>query len=430
MVRVISLLILFLLMYIIIYTFAGSNVANEEASTTLSLGFILLSAYLSGKTIRGVNLPMLTGYLLLGILSGPYVMGLISLDSTIKLRLIDDIALSLIALTAGGELRLTELKGIMKTILYMTISIFTVVTFTITGVIGLLSFYIPFLENQTLITVLIVGLLYGVWAVNSSPDVTIAVITEYEAKGKVTEGILGITILKDVMVIITFTVLLFISQHILSSDLAKGASLISSLSLKVLGSFIVGLGFGWLMSRYIRDVKRETTLFLVGSALFITMFSHAYSLEPLLVSVTAGFYIENFSTEGDDFIKAIEKSSLPVYAVFFAIAGASLNLKILAQVWHIALLFVIIRAFATFLGSRLGGIWSKGEVKMINYGWLGLISQAGVTLGLALMVEQRFPAWGSGFKELAMAVIIFNIMLGPLTLKIALQKAGEIGKGK
>lgn len=422
--RVSIFLILCLTMFLLL-TFSEKGLVNEDALPTLSLGFVLLSAFLLGSIVRDMDLPMLMGYLLFGILSGPHIFNLISIETTQKLRLIDDIALSLIALTAGGELKLKEIRNILKPLFSITITLTVMVTILTALFIVLLSFITPLFGDTNLLVASLMGVLFGVWAANSSPDITMGVITEYGAKGRVTETILGVTILKDVLVITAFTIFLFLSQNLLSLDGGREA-ILPALARKIIGSVVVGTGFGWLMAMYIQKVKKEVTLFLIGTALFITTFSHTYNLEPLLVAVAAGFYVENFSKEGDPFIKAIERGSLPVYAVFFAIAGASLDMESFRRLWPLAAVFVGLRTFAIFLGCRLGAIWAGAEKRIRDYAFLGFISQAGITLGLATMVEKRFPVLGMGFKELAMAVIIFNILLGPFTLRFALKRTGEI----
>ncbi len=426
--RVFILIILFLSMFMLL-RFFEKGLVNEEALPTLSLGFVLVSAFLFGKTVKDYSLPMVTGYLILGILSGPYVMNLISHETTQALRLIDEIALSLIALTAGGELRMKEMRNLWKPLFYISLVLTGVVTAGIAIFTFLFLYLKPLPGAEGLLVNLFIGLILGIWAVNSSPDITIGVITEYRAKGKLTETILGVTILKDILVIALFTILLSFGQNLFTPE--RGSEpVFPLLARKILGSFLAGTGFGWLMAMYLKRVGKEVTLFLVGSALFITSFSHSYGLEPILVAVAAGFFVENFSEEGESFIKAVERGSLPIYAIFFAIAGASLDIEGFRRMWLIGAVFAALRVLTIYVGSRFGASLAEAEKEIGHYTWLGLISQAGVTLGLAIMVERRFPLWGMGFKELALAIIVFNLLLGPFTLQYALKRAGEIEGGQ
>jgi Kef-type K+ transport system membrane component KefB len=144
--------------------------------------------------------------------------------------------------------------------------------------------------------------------------------------------------------------------------------------------------------------------------------------------LVAGFVAENFSEHGKLLISAIERSSVPIYVVFFAISGASLNLSALRQTWLLALGCVLLRGLlkfsATFIGSRLTG----EERDFQRLGWAGFISQAGVALGMAIVIQDNFPEWGSEFMVLVLAVIAINQIVGPIFLQKLLIKVDEAGK--
>jgi Kef-type K+ transport system membrane component KefB len=156
--------------------------------------------------------------------------------------------------------------------------------------------------------------------------------------------------------------------------------------------------------------------------------SQNFGYHPLLICLTAGFFVENFSSRGENLILAIERISLPVYVVFFRIAGASLDLEALRKSWLLALVVVIWRGVLKFSGTYLGAAVTKEDRGVQRKSWAGFISQAGVSLGMAVVIEKTFPEWGVSFKALVLAVIAINQVVGPVLLQELLFKVDEAGK--
>ena len=135
--------------------------------------------------------------------------------------------------------------------------------------------------------------------------------------------------------------------------------------------------------------------------------------------------MQNVSRQGSHFIEAIESVSLPVYVLFFTLAGAGLNLDALMQTWTIAILLVGVRAAAIYLGAYTGGRLGGDPARFNRIAGMAYLTQAGVSLGLALEVTRRFPGWGDAFVTVIVAVIAVNQMIGPIAMKQALTRAGE-----
>jgi Kef-type K+ transport system membrane component KefB len=148
-------------------------------------------------------------------------------------------------------------------------------------------------------------------------------------------------------------------------------------------------------------------------------------LELLLTAVAAGFVIENLSPAGDRMIRGIESVSVVIFAFFFAIAGADLDLSAIPRFWIAALLLFSGRVLFTWLGTRLGARLGEASDAVRSHGWKGLVSQGGVSLLLVLSIEESFPSVGDGVVALAMAIIIVNILGGPILLKQALTTVGS-----
>lgn len=406
---------------------ALETAAPHRTLATVLLGFILLVAYVSGAAAAGFRLPRLTGYVLVGIVVGPFALGILTTEAVASLRTIDELALALIALTAGGELKMAELRRSLRSIVGMAVGVIAFVVVGMTALVLALRPVAPVLAGEPWGFALGVALLLAIWSANSSPDATIAVINESGSTGELTETILGVTILKDVLVIVLFAVALSLARP-LAGSAGFDPALIGTVAWEVGGALLVGAFLGWGFSVYLQRMSQQVVLATLLFAYLVVLIAHALHIELLLSAVGAGFVIENFSEAGDRLIDAIEANALVVFAIFFALAGAALDLNTVVAFWPVALVVVLARAVLTWAGARLGARYAGAPDTISRLGWMGLISQAGVTLGLSLLVAAEFPEWGGQFVAVTTAVIIVHLLVGPVLLKIALARAGE-GRG-
>jgi len=408
-----------------------------DALPTLSFGFLLLGAYLIGDLLSRFKLPKLTGYILAGILFGPHVLELISADTVRDLKLIDDLALTFIALAAGGELRLAELRQRRRSIV-LTVLCLTLIVFLGVGAFALAARpLLPFLEGKPAAHYLVVAALLGTFAVARSPASAIAIISECKARGPFTEMVLGVTVVMDVLVVIVFAAVVSVGQAAIAQAGPMELRFIGVVLLEVAGSILAGIALGCVISLYIRSVEAELAVFILALAFLVTLFSsqfallidHFYSiplhLEPMLICLTAGFWVQNFSRGGAPLMEKIDRSSLPIYVIFFSLTGAALNIGALRQTWLIALLLVAARSGLVWLGAFLGASLSGDPPRFRQMSGLSFITQAGVSLGLAGIVMRRFPEWGVPLATVIVAVIALNQIIGPVTFKLALSAVGE-----
>jgi Kef-type K+ transport system membrane component KefB len=396
-----------------------------EHRATVSLGFILIFGYLVGHFARRLSLPGITGYILAGIFCGPFVARLLTPDVVSELQLIDDLALALIAFTAGGELRLARIRPRLRNLLAITGFQIGVVLVGMTMVVFVLSQFIP-VVNVAGVSTLAIAIVFGVFAVASSPATAVAVATEAKAHGPFTETVLGVTVLKDVAVLVLITLLLPFIRILANPEVGFDLGFIDDLAWEVGGSILGGVVIGFLVTLYMKGVGAVIPLFIVGISILVTQAAKQFHLEPLLLCMVAGFVIENTTTMGDRFIDAIERSSLPVYVVFFAISGAALDLGALRTSWILAAILVSARIGLTAASTALGERLSRGgNEAVVRWGGLGFVAQAGVTLGLASVVARKFPEWGPEAKTIALAMIALNQIIGPIGFRWALHRSGE-----
>ena len=397
----------------------------------------MLSGHVAGHVMTGLRLPKITGYLCVGLLMGPYLLGFMTVDTVKELGFLSELAVTFIALAAGGELRVAELRDRMRAIALVIVSL----TIVVSGLVTLTVFFsrslLPFTEPFSGIQALAVAVLFGTLAVARSPSSAIAVINECKARGPFTETALGVTVAMDVLVILLFAAAIAFCEAVMSPAAPLDLSFMMTLATGILG----GIAVGWIIGRglafYIDRVHANLPLLLLGTALLVTSLSHGLSeylketqglalrLEPLLICVTAGFTVQNHSPQGEKFIEAVNAVSLPVYMLFFTLAGAGLNLFALQKTWGIALLIATVRASSIFAAAYVGGRLSGDPPHINRIAGMAYLTQAGVSLGLALEVVRRFPGWGDAFVTVVVAVISINQMVGPVAMRQVLVRAGE-----
>jgi Kef-type K+ transport system membrane component KefB len=415
----------------------GSN-WQQAGLTTFSLGFILLAAYITAQILRIAELPLISGYIFVGIIAGPYMTGFLTDTMVARLRLVDDLALSFIALTAGGTLQIKFLrnrgKAIAVNIFLLTLVVFILVFFPFLFI----SSRFNLMPDLTYSQIMVLACLLGVIAVARSPSSAIAIINECRAAGLFTATVLGVTVAMDVLIIIFFTLAITVSEIILGTGTAIDFRLITVLSLEVAGSLVLGLVLGKGISLYVERVGHDLPLFLLFFAFSMfkasiwfnhvieTHFAISLHLEPLLICISAGFSVQNFSNCGHIFMEGLERFALPIFVLFFSLAGASLNLDALFMAWPLAAFLVTARAIGIFGSTWFAGILNNDPPQHRRIAWMAYITQAGVAIGLAQLAQRRFPELGVYLTTLVLAVITINQVVGPITFKMALKLAGEV----
>ena len=411
-----------LLMGLTWLTFQAVSPSLGDGRLAIFVGFVLLSASAAGAVASAVGLPRITGFIVIGIVAGPSLLGLLPAEAVADLELIDGFALALIAMLAGGELQVESLRPRAKAIGLATLVVTGVVWLGMTVAVLAVSPLVPFLRDLPFAGVVGVALLLGVWSANSSPDLTVAVIEERKAAGPLTEVILGVTIVKDVVVIVLFTLTLALVAPLLDPEQPFSAAALGTLGLELGGSLVLGAAMGWVFSQYLggedKDARSPFATFLFAYLMLVLV--EQFHLELLLTGVTAGFVIENLSPAGEKMIQGIRSVAVVIFAFFFTVAGARLDLGAVTQFWLAASVLILARVWLTRLAAQKAMKLAGAGPHLTNYSWQGLISQGGVSLGLILVFQERFEAIGVGVLALAMAVILGNILAGPILLARAL----------
>jgi len=410
---------------------------QKAGMINFSIGFVLLLAYMSAQILKIARLPLISGYIIVGIIVGPYVSGFLTNDMISRFGFINDVALSFIALTAGGALHLQALKKRRKSIV-LNILFLTLVVFGFVFVFFVfMGSNFSFTRNLSSVQVIAFAVLIGVVAVARSPSSAIAIISECRASGPFTETVLAVTVAMDVFVIVLFTVALTVARVILGGSGMMGTQVFMAVFVEMAVSFFLGALLGKGISFYVDRIWHDLPLFLLFLAFgvsklsmwsdnfMINCFDIHLHLEPLLICMSAGFVVQNFSKTGVYFMESLESVSLPVYVLFFSLAGASLNFDALRLCWLLTLCLAVVRVAGIFCATWLAGTVA-GDLSLHNRSaWMAYLTQAGVAIGLAQIAEREFPEIGMYLTTVILALIFVNQVIGPVTFKAVLNRVGE-----
>jgi Kef-type K+ transport system membrane component KefB len=400
-----------------------------EARATLALAFLLLAAYLGGDVARQVRLPRITGYILIGFAAGPAWLGLVRREEVEALGFLRDAALTLIALTVGSTLRLAELRGDRLALTRVAAGA-VAFPFVVVSLVALsVTPWLPFTAHQPLGDRVAVSLVLGTLAAASSPVITMAMLEELEPRGPgpFARGLLGVTVAQDLAVVVLFALVVALSKTFAS---------VGTVSLAVAGvalgglvaSLAVGLLLGYAVHRALELMRRDAGTLLLAVAFVAPQAAHLAHLDTLIIALAAGLYLGNVApaAQADRLRAELQRGSAVVYAVFFALSGAGMRVGILADSWPWALLLMGLRAVSLRYGVLWAGRHPSVTAGLARQGWLALISQLGMAAVLAQLARRAFPEWGVSLETLLVAMIGVHTVAGPICLRMALERAGEI----
>jgi trehalose-6-phosphate synthase/NhaP-type Na+/H+ or K+/H+ antiporter len=402
--------------------------ANDTPrSIALALGFTLVVASIMGDVLRRFRLPRLTGYLLFGLLLGPYLANLITEPMARQLQAITGIATTLIALIAGLTLNVERLGRRLASIARLTL---TTIAVAMAGLFLLIWFawpWLPVAADATGLPKLSMAALLVIILVSFSPTMTAAVIAETGARGRLSDLVLAMVVLADIVLLVVFSIAMQFARVALGEGTVGDTAVLVRLAWEIGGAVAFGSLVGAVFALYLRYIGREVTLVLIAVCALLSQVGATQGLEPLIAAMAAGLVIENLAVaQGDALKAAVQVGALPLLVVFFVAVGTSLQIEVLVAFGLVVVGLATARIAMIRLGVYAGIRFADVERANAAYAWTGLVSQAGITLGLASVVAAEFPGPGSQIQMLLVALIAIHELLGPVLFRHGLLRAGEI----
>jgi len=385
----------------------------------LSFAIILLSGVLAAKLLHKVKFPAVTAYLLLGILFGPEALNLISGKIIDISGLISNIVLSIIAFGLGQNFSRENFRRTGKSVLWISILEASSAWIAVTLALFLL------LKKP-----LYLSLLFGAIASATAPAATVMVIREFKAKGTFTSTLLGIVAIDDAWCLIIFAISLVVAKSLATAS-RENLFLLKMFLYPIINigvAFLLGASLAWIISFFSRYIKtRENLLIYTLGFIFLnaSIAMHLH-LSILLTNMFMGMFLANINKESFRFFDILKTVDPPLYLCFFILSGANLELTLLGEIGVMGSTYFLFRLIGKLTGASLGAYISKAAVAVRKYIGFGLVPQAGVALGVALIAKVEFPSFGGIIFTTVTATTIVYEVIGPFCTKFALIKAGEV----
>jgi len=392
----------------------------------LALGIILGAGSIASLVSRKVGLPSITGYIIVGMLLGPSVGGVIPAETVGDLDTITSITLGVVAYLIGGSLRLDSLRGLGKSVAWITIlqslGAAILVTAVMALAVGAIRPEAPFWQFSFPLAMIV-----GAISSATAPAATMAIVRELRAKGPLTTTLLAVVALDDGVAVVAYAVAAGVCTPLVAMN--GGISLHDMVAVPVL-EILESIGLGLAMSvgpvyfgRLVRS--REGRLALVfGTVMLCSGLAIRLGLSLIMANMMLGFVVVNVLRRTDE-PGVLGDMETILYTLFFVLAGLHFDLAVLSTAGILALIIVVARCVGKYGGTVLGATVSQATRSMKRYLGLALLPEAGVTIGLALLAADRFPSFGGLMLNAVLAATIVNELVAPPLARYAIVKAGE-----
>ncbi len=324
-----------------------------SSGTALAFGFLLLAAYFTAKVVSRIGLPKLTGYILAGIVAGPFVLGLVSVQMTSSLKVVSGAATAIIALEAGAELNARTVRALLPTLRAISLLAVVGAMVALAAALFLMRPWLPMLDGLSTGAALAVCFVIGVAMSAQSPAVVMALLAEMRAAGPLSSVILASVVVADLVVIVCFSIASAVTAATIGGEID-----LTSTALRVGWELFGSIGFGCivgaLIGRFLLSVRQSASLFALTVCVVVAEVGTRIHLDPLIVMLAAGIWLRNVSrADSRELLRGFESAQLPVFLVFFALAGSKLDIFALAGSIVPVALLVLVRASSFFVGARV-----------------------------------------------------------------------------
>ncbi len=410
--------------------------------TLLSIAVAMFAGLMMSRVVKPLKLPAVTGYLIAGLLIGPFALGALGMDglgfTSLKkvegLKIISEVALGFIAFDIGNEFRLSQLKAIGKKATVIAVIQALCATVLVDGAILILHLLMP-----DKITVP-VALTLGAVATATAPAATLMVVNQYKARGPLVDILLPIVALDDAVGLIVFAVSFGIAKSLSSGAVISIISVLINPMLEVVGSFALGTILG-LIYTFVEKFFHSRSKRLSVAITFVILAVALSKLEmrfpgseleigfsPLLVCMMLATIFCNICPSSEELMAKTERWTAPLFILFFVLSGAELDLSVFKSgaVVLVGVVYIIFRSAGKMLGASFSSKLMKCEPTIQKYLGITLLPQAGVALGMSIQVAAELGQEGAIIRSIILFSVLIYELVGPLLTKIALTKAGEI----
>ena len=408
--------------------------------TLLSISIALCAGLLVSRFVKPLKMPAVTGYLIAGILIGPYCLGRLgiaglgfpSMTEVKALSLFNDVALGFIAFAIGNEFRLSQLKhtGRQATVIGIIQALVAALLVDVT-LIALHEFVLG--ERLPLADAITLGAI----ATATAPAATLMVVRQYKAKGKLTDLLLPIVALDDAVGLIVFSVSFGVAKA-LNLGMFDLTSILLEPVLEIIASLLLGLIMGIIFSaveKYFKSNSKRLSLSITFVILTVALSMMEFRIgtvkvgfSSLLVCMMLGTVFCNVCDFSEEIMGKTDRWTAPLFILFFVLSGAELELSVLGNlaIVGIGLAYIVTRSLGKYLGAYISAKAVHCEPLIQHYLGITLLPQAGVALGMSVTVAQTLGAEGQMVRNIVLFGVLIYELVGPTLTRIALTKSGDI----
>lgn len=389
-----------------------------EVSPLFSVAVAMIAGLLLTRVVKLVHLPNVTGYLIAGLLIGPFVGRILTHEAVGSLNIITVVALGFIAFSIGSEFKLAHIRSIGGNVIVITVFQAVMAALLVDVVLIACGFPKP------------MALTLGAIATATAPAATLMVVRQYHAKGELTGTLLPVVAMDDAIGLMVYSISVSIAQTLVAGG---GFSLYGTLVaplIEIVLSLLVGGVLGVLVAVSNRFFhSRANRLSVCIAAVILGVFlAKRFNLSDLLLCMAIGGVYVNLRDDAVETLSRTDDWTPPLFMLFFVISGAELDVAALPGVGLIGAIYIIVRSIGKYFGAYFGALAVKASPKIRKYLGITLLPQAGVAIGMAQLALTQLPEYGARIQAVVLCATLIYELLGPVATKMALEKAGEIEK--
>lgn len=396
------------------------NLGNYfDNNILIVIGIAIVAGLLLSRLVKLVNLPNVTGYLIAGLIIGPYCLGVFQSGTLEAVTSITSVALGFIAFSIGGEFKLSSLRRVGGKAVVITL--FQALAAVLLVDVALIAFGIC--DTPT-------ALLLGAIATATAPAATLMVVRQYRAQGPMTNTLLSVVAMDDAVGLAVFSISMSIAQTMISGVEPSVQSMVLEPLFEIVCSLALGFGLGMVLAfvtRFFKSAANRLTLSIAVVIIGVAL-ADVLGLSSLLLCMSIGAAFVNFRKDTDAILESVDKWTSPLFLLFFVISGAELDLQVLTTVGIIGIVYLIMRSLGKYFGTVAGALAVKSDKNIRWYLGLTLLPQAGVAIGMSQVIMNQLPDWGGSaqIRAVVLTATLVYELVGPVITRIALTKAGEI----
>ena len=400
------------------------------------LGICIASGVVGAWIFQRFGLPQVVGYIVVGVLIGDTGIGLLNPEDVSSLQPFNNFALGLIGFLVGGELSGSIFKKYGKQ--FTTILLGEgLAAFTLVGVSTTLIVY---LVARDWAIASAAGVVFGAIASATDPASTIDVLWEYRSAGVLTTAIVAIVALDDALAMTLYGLGTSLATVLTQSGGDSVGITLMHTGIELVGAIVLGVVCGFVLDatmQYLPQTEKRLGI-SIGILMVCIGLSVAFGMDVILATMAVGIVLINRApNRSKTLFETVRSFSTPIYIIFFVLVGARLSLgNMPLWIWALVAAYVLMRSLGKWLGAKWGGRISKAEKPVQDYMGMALFAQGGVAVGLSIVASHNLQHIQVTETMSLGDMIIFTVtattlcvqLIGPAFAKLAIKKAGEIGR--